>query len=135
LWNNDDYWQPSALTATGPVCAPNYDPSSDPVRWKRYSAFLHSLVKELVNLYQPDAFWFDCSTSSGDRTDTHLEAILSTIRTANKDAVVNVRNGVFSDYFETSDQQESLANTVFGSQHQFPGMHFEIPAVLQATKQ
>eukprot|EP01079_Euglenida_sp_SAG-EU17-18_P006201 gene6201-6034_t len=114
LWNSDAYWAPDALSSPGPVCTPNYLPASDAARWGQFTSFLQGLVRELVDLYQPDAFWFDCSNSPPD-TDTHLEAVLATIRGANPDAVVNVRGGMWSDYTESNDQSEHLANVVFGT--------------------
>eukprot|EP00041_Stephanoeca_diplocostata_P014083 m.252938 g.252938 ORF g.252938 m.252938 type:complete len:584 (+) comp19572_c0_seq2:48-1799(+) len=134
LWNNDNYWQPNALNATGPVCAPNYLPASDPVRWAKFNGFLHGIVQELTALYAPDAFWFDCSNSP-PTTDTHLEAVLRDIRSANPDAVVNIRGGMWSDYHETRDQSEQFANLILDVQQETAGNYFEIPAVLQASHQ
>ena len=68
----------------GPLAAgkPNYLPASDPARWGTFTTFLHGLVTELTELYAPDTFWFDCSNSPPG-TDTHLEAVLHTMREAN----------------------------------------------------
>lgn len=134
LWNSDSYWAPSALTATGPVCRPNYDPAVEPERWSEYTRLLHGLVAELVALFAPDAFWFDCSNEP-PATDTHLEAVLRTIRSANPDAVVNIRNGMFSDYHETNDQSERDADVILATQQEFAGDFFEVPAVLQRSHQ
>ena len=46
LWNNNSYWAPNALTSTGPVCSPNYNPesaSSDggAAKWKVFNTYLH----------------------------------------------------------------------------------------------
>ncbi len=113
LWNNDDYWAPDAKTANGPVCQPNYDPTTNPDQWNKYLSTLHGMVGELVTLYAPDLFWFDCSNSP-PRTDTRLEALLGAIRAANSDAIVVTRNGVFSDYVETKDQAEALSMDILG---------------------
>ena len=134
LWNNDSYFPPSALTSFGPCCKPNYAPASDPARWSTFTSFLHGLVTELATLYQPDTFWFDCENSP-PMTDTHLEAVLHTIRAANPDAVINIRNGMWSDYTESGDQSERLAQTIFGTPQEFVGDYFEIPAVMQQSKQ
>ena len=58
LWNNDSYFPPKALTSFGPCCKPNYLPAQDPARWSQFTAFLHGLVTELVDLYAPDTFWW-----------------------------------------------------------------------------
>ena len=134
LWNNDDYFPPQALTSFGPCCRPNYLPASDPERWGKVTSFLHGLVTELSELYAPDTFWFDCSNSPPN-TDTHLEAVIETMRQANPDVVINIRGGMWSDYTESGDQSERLANTIFGTPHEYVGDYFEIPAVMQSSRQ
>ena len=124
LWNNDDYFPPKALTSFGPCCRPNYLPASDPERWGKVTSFLHGLVTELSELYAPDTFWFDCSNSPPN-TDTHLEAVIETMRQANPDVVINIRGGMWSDY-ESGDQSERLANTIFGTPHEYVGDYFEV---------
>eukprot|EP01043_Picozoa_sp_COSAG02_P038697 COSAG02_NODE_3003_length_7572_cov_5.390740_2_plen_410_part_00 len=134
LWNNDDYFPPKALTSFGPCCRPNYLPASDPKRWNKVTSFLHGLVTELSELYAPDTFWFDCSNSPPN-TDTHLEAVIDTMRKANPDVVINIRNGMWSDYTESPDQSERLASTIFGTPQEYVGDYFEIPAVMQSSRQ
>lgn len=134
LWNNDDYFPPKALTSFGPCCRPNYVPATDPERWHRVTTFLHGLVTELSDLYAPDTFWFDCSNSP-PMTDTHLEAVVDTMRKANPNVVINIRGGMWSDYTESPDQSEKLADTIFGTPHEFVGNYFEIPAVMQTSRQ
>jgi hypothetical protein len=102
-------------------------------RWKKFNSFLHGLVTELTTLYQPDTFWFDCSNSPPD-TDTHLEQVIDTMRTANPDVVINIRGGMWSDYTESNDQSEYLANEIFGVQQEFVGDYFEIPAVMHGVR-
>ena len=102
------------MPAVGPVCRPNYAPGDDPARWTRYTDFLHAMVGELADQYQPDLFWFDCSNSPPN-TDTFLDAVLARIRSNNPDSVVLVRNGQFSDYAETPDQHEELADQILDS--------------------
>ena len=134
LWNSDFYWAPNALNSLGPVCAPNYSPPDQPDLWSKYVAQLHALVSELTTQYSPDLFWFDCfNTPPG--MDTRIEALLSAIRTANPEAVVLTRNGVFSDYTETDDQSESLAEKLVGQSQMPAGLRFEVPAVLQSSRQ
>ena len=134
LWNNDNYFPPNALTSFGPCCRPNYLPATDPERWNKVTTFLHGLVTELSELYAPDTFWFDCSNSP-PATDTHLEAVLNTMRKANPDVVILIRNGMWSDYTESPDQSEKLADTIFGTPHEYVGDYFEIPAVMQTSRQ
>lgn len=136
MWNNDSYWAPDALRSPGPVCKPNYAPESaaGSAKWKTFNTFLHGLVTELVDLYAPDTFWFDCMNAPPD-TDTHLEAVLDKMRSANPNVVINIRNGMWSDYTESGDQQEALAQTIFGIQQEYVGDYFEIPAVMQESRQ
>lgn len=134
LWNNNSYFPPNALTSFGPCCKPNYLPASDPTRWQQFTTFLHGLVRELSDLFAPDTFWFDCSNSPPN-TDTHLEAVIETMRSANPDVVINIRGGMWSDYIESPDQSERLANTIFGTPREFVGEYFEIPAVMQSSRQ
>eukprot|EP01052_Picozoa_sp_SAG31_P007873 SAG31_NODE_384_length_16414_cov_7.492308_6_plen_523_part_00 len=129
LWNNNDYWAPNALTATGQACTPNYAPAAEPERWHRFTSFLHGLISELISLYQPDAFWFDC-VNSPPNTDTHLEALIQTMRAANPNVVINVRDGLFSDYIGASDNSESVANSLLGVGSEFAGEYFEVPSSL-----
>ena len=68
-------------------------------------------------------------------TDTHLEAVLGTMRQANPDVVINIRGGMWSDYTESGDQSERLAQTIFGTPNEFVGDYFEIPAVMQQSRQ
>jgi alpha-L-fucosidase len=138
LWNNDEYWAPDALRATGPCCAPNYDPQSgaapDAARWARYVSFLHRLLHELVDGFAPDAFWVDCSNSP-PRTDTRIEALLGAIRAANPQALVMTRGGVFSDYVDLTDQSEAQAAAIMGQPAMDAGTLFEVGTVLQASRQ
>eukprot|EP00911_Craspedida_sp_UC1_P001240 UC1_evm1s935 len=135
LWNNNNYWAPDALSALGPVCAPNYSPSVNSSLWNTYLETLHALVLELSTKYQPDLFWFDCSNEPPN-TDTRLDVVLSAMRKANPDVVINTRNGIFSDYSETNDQSESSAVSILTQTlGQNAGVHFEVPSVLQTTHQ
>jgi alpha-L-fucosidase len=116
LWSNNSYWVPDAahpatnefaLTSTGPVCNPSYLPADQPAKWKTYLTFLHGLVDELITNYAPDTFWFDCMNHP-PADDTFLEVLQSKMRAANPNVVVNIRNGAWSDYYETNDQVREL---------------------------
>eukprot|EP00051_Salpingoeca_urceolata_P009757 m.118538 g.118538 ORF g.118538 m.118538 type:complete len:641 (-) comp16434_c0_seq4:278-2200(-) len=134
FWNNNSYWAPDALTALGPVCRPNYLPAQQPQQWSTFLSYFHGLIKELAVLYKPDAFWFDCSNSP-PAEDTFLEQVMPFLREQNPDVVLNLRNGEFSDYFETRDQSEALASSLLGSTTVKSGVQFEVPSVLQSTRQ
>jgi hypothetical protein len=43
------------------------------------------------------------------------------IRAKNPGALIQTRNGVFSDYFETDDQSESLVDNILGQQQMSAG--------------
>eukprot|EP00117_Sycon_ciliatum_P008269 scpid97614/ scgid11044/ Putative alpha-L-fucosidase; Alpha-L-fucoside fucohydrolase len=73
-WNSDDYWQPNAMTALGPVCRPNYTPASDPERWKNYLKYLLGQLSELATQYSPDIVWIDCSEELNS-LDTRVESV------------------------------------------------------------
>ena len=57
------------------------------------------------------------------------------MRTANPDVVINIRNGMWSDYTESNDQSEYQANSIFGTKNEITGNYFEIPAVMQTSRQ
>ncbi len=65
IWNSDAYWAPSALTAFGDCCSPNYNPlagGNTSGTWGSFVSYLHGLVAELIDLYKPQHFWFDSGT-------------------------------------------------------------------------
>merc|ERR1711972_172984 len=49
--------------------------------------------------------------------------------------VINIRGGEWSDYYETRDQSERLVDSIMGQQQMSAGVQFEIPAVLQSSRQ
>jgi len=110
LWNNPNFVYPDPLSSLNSRGGeePTYDPLVEPQRWSKYLTTMHSMVVELANLYKPDMFWFDCHDTVPSM-DTRLEELVNPIRTANPDALILTRNGIFSDYAEMSDQSESLA--------------------------
>lgn len=134
FWNNNSYWYPDALTALGPVCAPNYAPDAHPERWQTFTSYLLGLVSELAEQYAPDLFWFDCYNSPPG-ADTMTDEMLALIRSKNPEAVVMTRNGEYADYFETDDQSEHLVASILGQQQMSAGYPFEIPSVLQSSRQ
>lgn len=68
-WHHPDYWWPYFPTPDRHV---NYDPDWYPERWRRYQAFMHRQVEELVTGYGPllllwlDGSWVRADPSSGD---------------------------------------------------------------------
>eukprot|EP00047_Mylnosiga_fluctuans_P000132 m.187379 g.187379 ORF g.187379 m.187379 type:complete len:606 (+) comp10013_c0_seq2:412-2229(+) len=134
FWNNNSYWAPNALTALGPVCNPNYSPSESPALWNTFTSYLHGLVTELADQYAPDMFWFDCYNNP-PKQDTRVDQLIDVIRGKNPEAVVVVRNGPWTDIFETDDQSEALVQNMLGQQQMSAGFQFEIPSVLQASRQ
>jgi hypothetical protein len=44
FWNRDDYFSPSASTAFGTCCQPNYDPVQQPETWASFLSYLHAEV-------------------------------------------------------------------------------------------
>eukprot|EP00117_Sycon_ciliatum_P018057 scpid54143/ scgid16819/ Tissue alpha-L-fucosidase; Alpha-L-fucosidase I; Alpha-L-fucoside fucohydrolase 1 len=129
-WNNDDYWQPNALTALGPVCRPNYKPASDPERWENYLKYLLGQLSEIASQYAPDIVWIDCSEELNS-LDTRVESVGHLFRKANPEVVMQIRGaGGWEDYLETGDKQVTLVDAIMSEQMMTAGVHFEIPDTL-----
>ena len=132
-WNNNLYWAPDAATAFGGCCSPNYDPLASPensVRWGAYVAYLHTQVRELIEGYAPDHFWFDSGTTPPS-IDTRLEELAPAIRAANPTAVYHVRDGgVWHDYIEPNDHTEAIVGAILGLSYARAGDKFEVPGTL-----
>ena len=133
LWNNDDYWAPSALTSFGGCCQPNYNPR-DPAyapAWARFVAYLHSVVGEIRDAYQPDHWWFDSGTYPSDGVDTHLELLVPSLRASNPEVVMHVRDGgIYHDYVEPNDHSEAVVDNILGLTYAAAGDKFEVPGTL-----
>ena len=132
-WNNDLYWAPDAQTAFGGCCSPNYDPLSgdpaDAARWDAYVRYLHKQVQELIDGYAPSHFWFDSGTSG--KVDTRLEELVGSMRAANPDVVMHVRDGgVWHDYIEPNDHSEAIVGAILGLSYSSAGDAFEVPGTL-----
>ena len=129
-WNSNDYWQPDALTALGPVCKPNYTPASDPERWDRFLTYLLGQLTEIAQQYSPDVVWIDCMQTLNS-LDTRVEEVGYIFRAANPDVVMQVRgSGAWEDYLETGDKQTGSADAIMGLQMMTAGIHFEVPDTL-----
>lgn len=121
FWNRDDYFYPAANSSFGTCCQPNYAPSALPGPWSSFTSYLHNELADLAQKYQPDHYWLDSGTYPPS-VDTHIEEILPTLRAANPDAVVQVRDGgVWKDYVETDDHSEDDAHSLMGVSQIRPG--------------
>jgi len=134
-WGPDDknFVYPDPLTTLnsngGEI--PTYDPAEFPERWDGVVDKLHNMVTELATKYSPDIFWFDCH--SAPPYDTRLEQVVPHIRTSNEDALVLIRNGIFTDWTELPDQtEESVRNMMPFESAAAP---FEVCGTLQASQQ
>eukprot|EP01084_Bolivina_argentea_P214283 363807_1 len=137
LWLNSSYWAPDAFTALASGCKPSYNPHQNETTkqlWNTFISYLHGLSTEIYTQYAPDLYWYDCY-NSGTEADTFLDEILPSIRASNDEALVMTRNGVFSDYVETGDKQESTTINIIGTPQEYAGDYFEIPATLQKSGQ
>lgn len=132
-WNNNLYWAPDARTAFGGCCKPNYNPlasEENATTWAKYVNYLHTQVRELINGYAPDHFWFDSGTYPPE-FDTHLEDLAPEMRAANPDAVMHVRDGgVWHDYVEPNDHSEAIVSAIIGLSYASAGDKFEVPGTL-----
>ena len=130
---SDDYWAPSALTSFGGCCQPNYNPR-DPAyapTWARFVAYLHSVVGEIRDAYAPDHFWFDSGTYPSDGVDTHIELLVPSLRAANPEVVLHVRDGgIYHDYVEPNDHSEAVVDSILGLSYASSGDKFEVPGTL-----
>jgi alpha-L-fucosidase len=133
FWNSDDYWAPNALTSFGGCCQPNYnpsDPSNAPV-WSRFVSYLHSIISEIRDAYKPDHWWFDSGTYPSDGVDTHIEQLVPSLRAANPEAVLHVRDGgIYHDYVEPNDHSEAVVDAILGLTYASSGDKFEVPGTL-----
>lgn len=71
--------------------------SNEPLRWQKFSKFLHGQIQELSSTYQPDLWWFD-----GDWEHTAQEWQAKEIREgilkAKPSAIINGRLQGYGDY-------------------------------------
>lgn len=128
LWNNANYFWPDALTTLGGCCRPSYNlveqPELAPV-WNSFVEYLHSVVRELTDLYQPSHWWFDTGTAPLT-SDTHLEQVVPYMRAAAPDTVLHVRDGgVWHDYVESGDHGEADVASFLGQTYTSLGEAFE----------
>lgn len=133
LWNNDDYFYPDSLTSFGNCCSPNYnpnDPAMAPV-WARFVDYLHGIISEINTNYKPDHWWFDSGTYPWAGVDTHIEELVPSMRAANPDVVLHVRDGgIYHDYVEPNDHSEAIVEGILGLTYAAAGDKFEVPGTL-----
>jgi alpha-L-fucosidase len=135
FWNNDNYWAPSAISATegAGCCQPNYQPlknASTTSLWSNFVQYLQGEVTELANKYNPTHAWFD-SGSYPPAVDTRLEQMAPTLRAANPEAVFQVRDGgIWHDYVESVDHSETDAHALLGMSYFKIGDPWEVPGTL-----
>lgn len=121
-------------------CYPSYDPTVNTTLWSTFISYLHSLSMEILELYTPDIFWFDCGNSPEFTTDTLLNEILESIRNVsnsvnNGETLVLTRDGIFTDYIETSDKSENEASLFLNTINDYSGNYFEVPDTMQISGQ
>lgn len=130
FWNRNDYFYPNASSSFGTCCQPNYNPPDLPNTWSSFVNYLHGEIVDLANKYQPDHYWFDSGTYPPE-VDTHIEEVLTTLRTQNPNVVVQVRDGgVWHDYIETVDHSEDDAHDIMGMSYIRPYPAWEVPGTL-----
>ena len=137
LWLNNSYWAPDAFTALVHGCYASYEPNKNDTTkklWNTFITYLHELSNELYTNYSPDLFWYDCYNQPPN-ADTFVDQLLPAIYASNNNALIMTRNGIFSDYVETGDKQESTTIDIVGTSREYAGDYFEIPATIQSSGQ
>ena len=71
--------------------------TEDPVRWDRFTAFNHAQIKELIQSFNPDLWWFDGDWEQSAEKWKAGE-IRKMILEANPDAIINSRLQGYGDY-------------------------------------
>lgn len=71
--------------------------TNDPERWKRFTDFYFTQMRELSERYNPDLYWFDGDWEHNDQEwkSKELRAMMDGI---NPNVIVNSRLGIYGDY-------------------------------------